>query len=104
MDLRRDPTRRSRGQVFPLVAIMMTGLIGMTAFVVDVGAWDRDSRSLQAAADASALAGAEDLPYDQVGASNLANTYATKNSGLTPVVTFPTSNTIDVKLVHQVPG
>lgn len=96
--------RRQRGQVFPLVAIMMTGLVGMTAFVVDVGSWDRDSRSLQAAADAAALAGAEDIPYDQNGASTLAATYATKNSGLTPVVTFPTSNTIDVKLTHQAPG
>jgi Flp pilus assembly protein TadG len=83
---------------------MMTGLVGMTAFVVDVGSWDRDSRSLQAAADAAALAGAEDLPYDQTGASTLATTYASKNSGLTPVVTFPSSNTIDVKLTHQVAG
>jgi len=96
--------RRQRGQVFPLLAIMMTGLIGITAFVIDVGAWDRDHRSLQAAADAAALAGAEDLPYDQSGASTLATTYASRNSGLTPIVTFPTSNTIDVKLTHQAPG
>jgi len=96
--------RRQRGQVFPLVAIMMTGLIGITAFVIDVGAWDRDNRNLQATADAAALAGAEDLPYDQSGASALATTYASKNGGPTPIVTFPTSNTIDVKLTHQSPG
>jgi Flp pilus assembly protein TadG len=83
---------------------MMTGLIGITAFVIDVGQWDRDHRSLQAAADAAALAGAEDLPYDQSGASTLATTYASKNTTLTPVISYPSSNTIDVKLTHQATG
>jgi hypothetical protein len=94
----RNLARGRRGQVFPLVAIMMTGLIGMLAFVVDVGAWDQTHRSMQAIADASALAGAQDLPYEQVGATNLATTYATKNGGSSPIISFPTSNTIDVKM------
>ena len=100
----RERGRESRGQVFPLVALLMTGLIGMTAFAVDVGSWERDHRGLQAAADAAALAGAEDLPYDQTAASGLASSYARKNSGLTPIVSFPTANTIDVKLSHQATG
>lgn len=104
MDVQRVSMRESRGQVFPLVALMMTGLIGMTAFAVDVGSWERDHRGVQAAADAAALAGAEDVPYDQAAATTLATSYATKNDGLTPTVTFPTSNTIDVKLTHQSPG
>lgn len=106
-----DPTERGvsrrlrqRGQVFPLVAIMMTGLIGVAAFVIDVGSWDQNHRSMQATADAAALAGAEDLPYDQSGASTLASTYAAKNGGPTPIVSFPTSNTIDVKMTNQAPG
>jgi Flp pilus assembly protein TadG len=104
MRVRRDPMQRSRGQVFPLVAIMMTGLIGITAFVIDVGAWDRDHRSLQATADAAALAGAESLPYDQASASSLAASYSSKNGGPTPTVTFPSANTIDVRLTRQSPG
>ncbi len=88
--------RQGCGQVFPLVAIMMSGLIGVTAFVVDVGAWDQNQRSMQATADAAALAGAEDLPYDQTGASALAASYAAKNAGGTPTISFPAADTIDV--------
>lgn len=100
----RKAGRRQHGQVFPLVAIMMTGLIGITAFVIDVGSWERSHRSMQAIADASALAGVEDLPYDTDGARTLATTYATKNGGSSPIITFPTSNTIDVKMTNQSPG
>jgi Flp pilus assembly protein TadG len=92
------------GQVFPLVAIMLTGVIGVSAYVIDVGSWYRDHRSMQAIADASALAGAQDLPYDQSGATALAQSYASKNGGPTPLISFPTSNTIDVVIVHQAPG
>src|SRR5207237_4147820 len=55
--------RRESGQVFALAAVVMSGVIGMLAFVVDVGSWYRSHRSTQALVDASALAGAEDLPY-----------------------------------------
>ncbi len=90
--------------MFPLVAIMMTGLLGMTAFVVDVGSWEQNHRSMQAVADAAALAGAQDLPYDQAGASALASTYATKNGGPAPIVTFPSANAIHVTMQHTATG
>lgn len=96
--------RLRSGQVIPFAAIIMSGVIGMTAFVVDVGSWYRDHRSMQAVADAAALAGAEDLPYDQSGATALAQSYASKNGGPTPTITFPSSNTIDVVIGHQAPG
>jgi Flp pilus assembly protein TadG len=99
-----DPARGRRGQVFPLVAIMMTGLIGMVAFVLDVGAWDRTHRSMQATADASALAAAQDLPYDQIGASALATTYVGKNGGGTATVTFPAANQVKVSMMTHAPG
>src|SRR5207248_9739361 len=79
-----------RGQVFPLVAIAMTGLIGVTAFVVDVGAWDQNHRSMQATAHAAALAGARDLPYDQTGASALASSHPAKDGGRPPTIHVPT--------------
>jgi Flp pilus assembly protein TadG len=96
--------RRESGQVFPLVVVMMTGLIGMLAFTVDVGSWYQNHRSMQAIADAAALAGAEDLPYDTTGATALAASYAAKNGGPTPLVSFPTQNTIQVTIQHQAPG
>jgi hypothetical protein len=83
---------------------MMTSLIGITAFVVDVGSWDRDHRSMQADADAAALAGAEDLPYDQAGATALARTYATTNGGPTPSIVYPRSDTIQVTMSNYAPG
>lgn len=55
----RDP----RGGVGLLVAGMMPVLVSFTAFAVDIGAINLDSRRLQGIADAAALAGAS-LPSD----------------------------------------
>src|SRR4051812_5681682 len=60
---RRRQTRRGdrRGAVTVLVALLLVPFLGMVAFAVDV-AWIVQSRSdLQNAADAAALAGAEQL-------------------------------------------
>lgn len=96
--------RGRRGQVFPLVALLMTSLIGMMAFVIDVGSWQRDHRSMQAVADAAALAGAEDLPYDQAGASTLAAAYAARNGGPAPSIAYPRSDTIQVTMSNYAAG
>jgi hypothetical protein len=96
--------RGRRGQVFPLVAIMMTGLVGVTAYVVDVGAWDTSHRQQQAIADAAALAGAQSLPYDRTAAGALAATYTTKNGGSSPIITYPSANTIKVVMTKSATG
>jgi len=70
--------RNERGQVAILVGVMMTGLIGFSALAIDVGSLASDKRDLQNAADAMALAGAQDLP-SQVDATSTARTWATKN-------------------------
>src|SRR5581483_5233586 len=101
---RRRVLRSEAGQVIPFVAVMAGGLIGMIAFAVDVGSWYHDHRRMQAIADASALAGAESLPYDSTSAANLAQTYSTKNGGPAPTVTFPTANTIQVVIQTQSPA
>lgn len=48
--------QRDRGAVLPLVALMMTVLLGMGALVIDIGALYAERRQLQNGADAAALA------------------------------------------------
>jgi Flp pilus assembly protein TadG len=74
-------TRNERGQVIVLTVIAMTVLLGMAALVLDVGAWFRTKRQLQATADAAALAGAQALPDAPGAAYNMALDYAGKNGG-----------------------
>jgi len=76
--------QNQRGQAFVITILMITTLLGLSALVLDVGSWFRAHRSLQATADAAALAGAQALPDDPGNASSLANDYAARNtSGLT---------------------
>ena len=63
-----------RGQTLPLVVLFLVALLGMAAFAIDAGSWYQARRAAQAAADASALAGAGQLPagwsYAQTAATN----------------------------------
>jgi Flp pilus assembly protein TadG len=58
--------REERGQAMVIVALSLVVLLGATALSVDVGMQFNTKAKLQAAADAAALAGAQDLPkpYD----------------------------------------
>ncbi len=51
-----------RGQSLILMAGLLIGLLSMAALVIDLGNVYFSYRQLQAATDAAALAGAEDLP------------------------------------------
>jgi hypothetical protein len=64
------------GQAAIIVALAMTALIGMTAFVIDTGSVYEARRSYQKIADAAALAGAQELPGDAGEAVNVAVGYA----------------------------
>ena len=64
----------------PSSAVFLVVLICMMAAVIDVGAWMRADRKLQADADAAALAAAQELPYDTGLAIAKAVEYGTKNS------------------------
>ncbi len=70
-----------RGQVLVLTVVFLVCLLGMTALVVDVGSWFHSQRKLQATADAAALAGAQALPANPSGASQMAVQYGTTNGG-----------------------
>ncbi len=57
----RNHTGKRRGAVVPLAALLMTLLVGMLAFSIDVGYICSVEAELQNAADAAALAGAQQL-------------------------------------------
>jgi hypothetical protein len=84
--------RRDSGQAMIFMVFALLGLVGMTSLVIDGGSWFRTQRQVQTAADAAALAGAQDLPIDST-AQTTANTYAQQNfSGIAaPIVTFPST-------------
>ncbi len=74
--------RRNRkaetGQVLPMAALMMLGMLGMCAMVIDMGRIYIAYDELQASTDAAALAGALSMP-----ANTTAVTQATTYSGVT---------------------
>jgi len=103
-------TRNERGQVVVLTVIALTVLLGMSALVLDVGAWFHSKRQLQATADASALAGAQMLPDTPGTAISTALDYANKNGGavaggdVTITSTNVGNDTISVAAKKQEPG
>jgi Putative Flp pilus-assembly TadE/G-like len=98
--------RSEAGQALFFVVFILASLLGISALVVDVGSWYRADRNIQTAADAAALAGAQELPLNQSGAQTIAKQYAQANyAGIpTPDVTFPNSATIHVKAKADTPG
>jgi len=78
---RRRRTGSEAGQTTILGVLFLVVLIAMMAAVIDVGAWMRADRKLQADADAAALAAAQELPYDTGTAIAKAVEYGTKNGG-----------------------
>jgi Flp pilus assembly protein TadG len=89
----RTRMRSESGQAMVFLVFALLGLVGMVSLVIDGGSWRRTQRQVQTAADAAALAGAQDLPIDAT-ANNTAVTYAQQNfSGIAaPTVTFPSTS------------
>jgi Flp pilus assembly protein TadG len=102
MRIRRD----QRGQSIVYVVVFLTVLAGMGAAVLDVGSWYKAHRDAQSTADASALAGAQTLGWNQGQAQNDALAWADKNGGgvSPPQITFPASDTISVQVHRSSPG
>jgi Flp pilus assembly protein TadG len=71
--------RSQRGQILPIVALVLVVALGIAAFSIDIGYAYYAKRQLQAAVDAAALAGAQDLP-DAAAATTIAQAYAAANS------------------------
>jgi hypothetical protein len=94
--------KSERAQIFVLTALSLTMVLGFSGLVIDVGAWYRAKRQLQATADAAALAGAQALPDDPATARTWALDYANGNGGgLDPAdisINSPKSDTITVQV------
>jgi Putative Flp pilus-assembly TadE/G-like len=106
MNLRRN----QRGQAFVLTVLFLMALVGFATLVVDLGAWFRQHRQLQATADASALAGAQELPSNPGLANAFATQYANRNTAglqgvnITFSTTFDANDTIRVHVDKPAPG
>ena len=102
--------RRDSGQAAVVTILFLTVLLGMTAAVLDVGAWFRTDRKLQANTDAAALAGAQALPEDTGLAAALALEYAGKNGGdvdgddISFTTTVVPNDTIVIESEKNAPG
>jgi hypothetical protein len=69
------------GQSMVLTLVFVAALLAVASAVIDVGSWYRAHRQMQATADASALAGAQELPTSPGTAITQALDYADRNQG-----------------------
>ena len=73
------PTTPERGQTLLIFVLALTVLLGFTAMAIDVGLFYEDRRHFQNTADAAALAGAGELPYNPAAAKIKAAEWAANN-------------------------
>ncbi|MDY6867185.1 MAG: pilus assembly protein TadG-related protein [Chloroflexota bacterium] len=89
--MRQFPKTREleKGQVIPIVIIMFFAIVGMTALILDGGSVMLSRRSIQAAADSGAMAGATELCYS-TGADPLtvAENFAINNGATTATAQY----------------
>jgi Flp pilus assembly protein TadG len=89
--------------VLALIFIIVV-LLGMAAMVIDVGYAYYAHRSLQASADASALAGAQELP-NSGRAHSVARSYSGQDGGKNEHDNIPgVATTITTKCIASIPG
>ncbi len=69
------------GQSMVITFVFLAVLIAIAGAVIDVGSWYRAHRQMQATADASALAGVQELPASTSAALAQALDYADRNDG-----------------------
>jgi hypothetical protein len=100
-----DQRPREQGQVLVLALIfIVVVLLGMAALVIDVGYAYYAHRSLQSSADASALAGAQELP-DAARAQTVANDYGGHDGGKNSHNNIPGVTTnVTTKCIPSIPG
>ena len=103
--------RRSQaGQTLPMMMFFMVSLLGVAGLVIDVGGWYLQKRQVQAAADASALAGANQLPVGWSTAQSTAQTEYTNNgkagdsTSITNTTDLAANDSVTVSASRVAPG
>jgi hypothetical protein len=98
------PVSGERGQAIVVVVLFLAVLLGMAAMVLDVGYAYYTHRSLQASADAAALAGAMELP-DPARAQTVAREYGAATGGKNKRDNISNVTTsVSTKCIQSVPG
>lgn len=87
-----------RGMILPLVALMLSVLIGVSALIVDLGSARRSQQELITAADAAALAGAYDAATGVASACTTADSYLASNAPLSSITSCTTTGTSSGRL------
>jgi Flp pilus assembly protein TadG len=93
-----------RGQTLVLFVVLMFGLVLLLALVIDVGAWKRAQREAQTVADAAALAGASELPFNPAGAKSAALLYRDLNAPGVAITSDPRGDAMTVNASRDVPA
>jgi Flp pilus assembly protein TadG len=107
---RRHPATRSReqgGYVLPMFAIMLTVLMAMAGFGVDVWNWWYNAQRIQRAADSGSLAGVIYMPGDETTARSTAISVVASNGYPASAVTAGVGdrpNRLRVQVSEQVPN
>jgi Putative Flp pilus-assembly TadE/G-like len=109
LNRKRPDAREERGATLVLFVLFLPVLLAFAAFVVDVGHAFQLRRHLQVAADAAALAAAQELP-STTNATTIANEYSASaggrnvNPNLPPVATeveFPSPSGAKVRVTQR---
>jgi Flp pilus assembly protein TadG len=95
--------REERGQVIVFVVLAFVILIGMIGITIDIGYAYKTQRDLQSAADAAALAGAQELP-DATAATTMATQYGASSTGGNKITKVPVTESITTSCVTSIPG
>jgi Putative Flp pilus-assembly TadE/G-like/von Willebrand factor type A domain len=91
------------GQAVIFVVIFMVAVIAVVGFVIDVGHAYEAQRSLQGAADAAALAGAQQLP-DPAAAQQTAQQYGSSAAGKNHITDVVVNEQIATSCNATIPG
>jgi len=94
---------REHGAVIVVVALALTALLGMAALAIDTGLFSAHRRQLQTAADAAALAGAQQLISNPSLACATAGRYARENTDLTSSTNLIKHANLDTSFCELLP-
>jgi Putative Flp pilus-assembly TadE/G-like len=94
---------REQGAVIVVVVLALTALLGMAALAIDTGLFSAHRRQLQTAADAAALAGAQQLISNPSLACATASRYARQNTDATSSTNLIKNANLDTSFCELLP-